>query len=69
MGTGGLAIDIAVGCFRLRLAVAGGDLARVDVACQAEQSFGQAAGVGAVPRRPAFGRHGDEQALVAALDL
>src|SRR3954468_16411505 len=69
VGTDGLAIGIALGCFRFWCAFAGSDLARVDVACQAEQSFDQAVGVGLVPGRPRLGRHGDEQALEAASDL
>ena len=69
VGACGRAIDVALGCFRLRLAFAEGDPARVDVSRQIQQSFGQADRVGIVLGRPVFGRHGDEQALVAALDL
>ena len=65
----GFAINVVFGLGEFGLAFAGGDLARVDVAGQVEQSFGQVAGVGAVPWRPALGRHDNQQALVAAFDL
>src|SRR3954468_19367307 len=65
----GFAVDIALGCLPLRLSFAGGDLSRVDVACQAEQSLGQTAGIDVVPSRPGFGRHGDEQTLETVSDL
>ncbi len=69
VGACGFAIDVALGFGGFGSALAGGDLARVDMAGQAEQVLGQAGRVGLVPARPVFGRQSDEQALVAAPDL
>ena len=69
MGACGCAIDVALGCFRFGLALADGDPARVDMLRQVQQPLSQAGRVGIVVGRPVFGWHGDEQALVAALDV
>ncbi len=61
VGACGFAIDVAFGFDDLGFALAGGDLARVDVAGQTEQVLSQAGRVGLVPTRPVFGRQGDEQ--------
>ena len=69
VGAGGFAIDVAPGCFRLGLAPAEGNAARVDAPCRVQQPFGQAGRVRVVPGWLVLRRHGDEQALVAAPDV
>jgi hypothetical protein len=68
MRSSGFAIDVAFALNGLGLSLAGGDPLGVDMTRQFHQPLGYSAWLGLTPNGPAFGRQGDEHALVAALD-